>query len=49
MKGFNVETMDEVELCTYSDEALALVGFENYFEVWIEHGLVLGLESEVLF
>ena len=34
MKNLNIPTMKETDLCTYSDEALALLAFENGFELW---------------
>ena len=34
MKGFNINKMKETDLCTYSDEALALLAFENGYELW---------------
>ena len=34
MKCLNINNMKETDLCTYSDEALALLAFENGFELW---------------
>ena len=36
MKDFKPETMDENSLCTYSDEALASLGFDNSYEMWYD-------------
>ena len=36
MKNLKIDTMKETDLCTYSDEALALLAFENGYDLWID-------------